>query len=196
MAWLGLTVVGAYMSRRKEVTWAAFLASLTARSGAIVAVEDEVGTPQDYEKRCGAGLRRAVRLPAWPRHRALEYAALLPQDDIVGVWMVELLEQDPTITLPTPPGHEGHPVTAVLSDLEDLRVLIPGNCAERTLSLHRFLRHRLRDRLSASGDVRGTLLDAICGLAERRGPLSQQAIVENPAPQAELKPLQAASSGS
>lgn len=188
---LGLAVVGAYMGRRKDVTWQGFRDSLLRHGpAAIDAAQDDVGSPQDYETRvCQVFVELFASLRDEER-RALEYAAMLPQDNIVDAWLVDLLESDATIRLRARPGHDEHPARAVVNDLAELRVLLPVGETEKTLSLHRFLRHRLRERLRGpEQDRQGPILAAIGALAKRRGKLSHEAVFQNPSLRAELKPL-------
>jgi hypothetical protein len=101
---IGLTVVGAYMQAVPNVTWDELAQMLQRKGvGAVRAVEqwvDEHAARQDmYEARIDAIFSDLWQtLDPWQR-RALEYAAIFPQDQLVRHWLIALLGRDPDLEL-------------------------------------------------------------------------------------------------
>lgn len=180
---VGLTVVGAYMSLHPDLTWEAYQKSLEAKGlGAVRAAEDEVddagGLPDRYEKRVDAVFDETIAALGVEQRRALEYAALLPEDTVVRIWLRWLLENDDTISLPARPGYEDRPADPIVSELVALQLLRPIEDAEDTLSLHRVLRRRLRETFDEEVAHREGLLDRVAELGEVRAKASHGAITD------------------
>ncbi|HEX8875891.1 MAG TPA: tetratricopeptide repeat protein [Phycisphaerales bacterium] len=113
-------------------------------------------------------------LPA-PERRAVEYAAILPQDLAPAVWLVELLEADAVrrygplkLTIPADPDEIRGPAERVLHHLDALDIVLPGGEGGKLLSLHRLWHARVNER--GAGEDRSGLLLAIaeCAAGRRR----------------------------
>ncbi|MGD2107983.1 MAG: tetratricopeptide repeat protein [Phycisphaerae bacterium] len=180
---VGLTVVAAYMSLHEDLTWDAYKQSLDAKELDTVRasrdeIDEEGGLPGKYENRVDAVFDETLALLSAEARRTLEYAALLPEDTVLKIWLTWLLENDDTITLPERPGYEGRPADPVVSRLVELRLLRPLEDDEDTLSLHRVVRRRLREILGEDAALRDGLLDRIAELGEVRGKGSHNAITD------------------
>ena len=194
---VGLTVVGAYMKLHAGITWEAFADSLERKGlGAVRAAEADVerqgGLPDRYEQRVDAVFDDAFdTLPA-DQQRALEYAALLPEDNVLRLWLAWLLENDETVTLPDLPGAEADRAAPTIDGLLGLKLLYPIGEGADVLAIHRVLRRRLNERIAGGDERRSALLDRVVALAEVRGEASHAAITDKSL-RAELTPLLALS---
>ncbi len=178
---VGLTVVGVYMamSRNRDVTWQEYADSLEGKGlGAVRAAEDRAGRLPDYDGRVDAIFDETYDALPLPERRALDYAALLPEDTVVRPWLAWLLEYDEQVELDLDPGHERDPARPVIASLVARQLLVPVQGQEAILALHRVLRRRLQERLRDDGDRREALLDGICELAEERGKASHEALID------------------
>lgn len=188
---VGLTVVGAYMARQRRLSWREYVEHLE-RTGmtALRQTERAVGSLPDYEARVDAVFDELLdALPAEQR-RALEYAALLPEDQVYTPWLAELMADDEGVETAALPGYggRGEPVVFVLVDSQLLR---PRGDEEQVVGLHRVLRRRVRERLADSKGVE-QLVTRVTELAKRRGWASHDALTEA-ARRRELTPLVALS---
>ncbi|HEY1375149.1 MAG TPA: tetratricopeptide repeat protein [Gemmataceae bacterium] len=190
---VGLTVVGAYMARYPNLTWKQYAGSLDAKGlGAVRATEAFVGPLPDYDRRVDAVFCELVEALPGEQQRALEYAALLPEDTVRADWLAWLLERD-GIKLPDPPpGYDGVPGKAVTAELRNQQILLTRGEHEEQLGLHRVLRRRLLEQVGKRPEHREQLLDIIGELAEARGKASHDALM-NQALREELSPLMALS---
>jgi tetratricopeptide (TPR) repeat protein len=173
---VGLTVVGVYMQMHPLLSWKAYADDLHGRGLETVReTEVEIGEAMEYEGRAGSVFDDVLRaLPAAER-RAIEYAALLPEDNVYAPWLVELLDGDGVEMRPRP-GYTDAPAQQVVDALVSRQLLRPRAEDRRVLGLHRVLRRRVAERFS--GDERGSLLERIGELAERRGEASRNAVTE------------------
>ncbi|HZZ43625.1 MAG TPA: tetratricopeptide repeat protein [Tepidisphaeraceae bacterium] len=129
--------------------------------------------------------------------RALDYAALLPADGIVPLWLETLLNTDADaarsasrLDLGQKPSGKPRSAADVLNHLRKLDLLRPSAGSDVLLSLHRLHRRRASELLAAQPPQRNALLDAITELAEARGIASYNAVLQ-PALRTELAPLAA-----
>ena len=186
---VGLTVVGAYMADHPGLGWAGYIADLEAKGlGAVRATEEEVGGLPDYDRRIDAVFEDLLEALPPEHRRGLQYAALLPEDCVLPLWLVWLLENDEEIELPELPGYAGDPSRPVTDRLTERDLLRVFRGDDARLSLHRVLRRRLVELLAGEPDHRGTLLENLCALAEYRGEASHDAITR-PQLRDELTPL-------
>ncbi|MBX9735747.1 MAG: tetratricopeptide repeat protein [Phycisphaerales bacterium] len=153
-----------------------------------------------------------------PEQRAIQYAALLPQDLAPGVWLEQLLTADAArhdtgsdgspdplrITLVDDPDEPHTPAQAVLQHLDRLDIVLPSGEGGRLLSLHRLWHARVNERASAEKLDRTQLWSAIDSCAgarwtvivgtdaagKRRG-LNNPAALTDASLRWELTPLQA-----
>lgn len=189
---VGLTVVGAYMARHKRLSWRDYAQRLT--SGGLETVrqtERAAGPPPDYDARVDAVFDELLEALPSEQRRALEYAALLPEDQIYAPWLTDLLANDGEIEAPDLPGYEEQASDPVVWALIDAQLLRVRGEDERVVGLHRVLRRRLRERLGAT-DAVDQLTGGLVGLAKRRGVASHAAVTER-ALRRELTPLAALS---
>lgn len=195
---VGLTVVGVYMTLHPDLPWAAYYESLQARDlDAVRATEDDVrttagGLPDRYERRVDAVLDETIDVLPAEQRRGLEYAALLPEDHVLRLWLTWLLEHDPELNLPSLPGYESQPARPAIEALVVRHLLHGVRTEPDTLAVHRVLRRRLLERLAAVDNMRSDLLDRIAAMAEARGEASHAAIGDR-ALRTELTPLLALS---
>ncbi len=195
---VGLTVVGVYMSLHADLRWAAYYQSLQARDlDAVRATEDDVrsaagGLPDRYARRIDAVFDETLDVLPAEQRRALEYAALLPEDHVLRFWLIWLLEHDRKLKLVPSPGYETQPACPVIDALVERRLLYPLRAEPDTFAVHRVLRRRLAERLSADVKSRRRLLDGVVRLAEARGEASHAALTDRSL-RLELTPLLALS---
>ncbi|UCE59929.1 MAG: tetratricopeptide repeat protein [Phycisphaerales bacterium] len=171
---VGLTVVGVYMSIHPELPWTDFAAGLENKGlGGVRTMEDEVGIlPQRYNQRVDAIFDDTFDVLPAEQQRALQYAALLPEDSIVRHWLTYLLERDDEVELPDLVGYENNPAEPTVSALLKRELLRPVADDESILDLHCVLRQRLCERLGEDEANRDRLLGGIVNLAEARGKAS------------------------
>ncbi|HET6763960.1 MAG TPA: tetratricopeptide repeat protein [Longimicrobiaceae bacterium] len=165
---VGLTVVGSYMQDHPNLRWDRYADSLDRKGlDAVRATENAVDSRRSYERRVDSVFDDLLdSLPAAER-RALEYAALLPEDNVYRAWLRELLAGDDQVQIPDLPGYEGEGAEQVVAKLVARKLLRELGENGSLLAVHRLLRHRLRERLSPV--ARESLIDPICTLAEARG---------------------------
>jgi tetratricopeptide (TPR) repeat protein len=181
---VGLTVVAVYMSLHEHVAWPGYSDSLEKKGlGAVRQSHDIIdrtagGLPEHYERRIDAVFDETVDALDEPHRRALEYAALLPEDTAVNHWLTWLLENDDTIELPDTPGYESNRAAPIVAQLVQLRLLRPLEGEQDVLSLHRVLHRRLEERLAPNPDHTSALLDRLVELAELRGKASHAAVTD------------------
>ena len=191
---VGLTVVGVYMTLHPDLGWADYAASLEKKGlGAVRAAEEHVdreagGLPDRYEKRVDAVFDETLDALPPEQRRALEYAALLPEDNVLHQWLTWLLERDESLTLPALPGYEGRAGEPVVAAAVELHLLRPARGSEDALSLHRVLRRCLGELLEADDELRNALIDSVAALAKERGKASHDALTDKSL-RPELTPL-------
>ena len=190
---VALSVVGVYMSLHPDLSWSAYRESLNQKGlGAVRSTEarvhDEGGLPDRYEKRTDAIFDETLDALGPEQRRALEYAALLPEDTVLSVWLSHLLENDEDLDLPEHPGYEKNPARPVIDELQRLRLLRPVEQTADSFALHRVLRRRLVERLDEDHAFQDRLWTAVVALAERRGKESHKAVTDKPL-RSELSPL-------
>ncbi|HEX3356990.1 MAG TPA: tetratricopeptide repeat protein [Tepidisphaeraceae bacterium] len=193
---VGLTVVGVYMAlpKHRSIQWSAYATSLSEKGlGVVRATEQHAGAIPDYNRRIDSVFDDLLASLQPEERRALEYAALLPGDVVVKPWLLSLLEGD-GIALPAAPGAEANPAGPVVENLLARGLLRPaGERSDNIFTLHRVLRHRLREMLDGQPDKKQILLNQIVALAELRGKASHQGITDKSI-RWELAPLLALSS--
>ncbi|HEX8691539.1 MAG TPA: tetratricopeptide repeat protein [Longimicrobium sp.] len=174
---VGLTVVGAYLAMQPRLSWRQYVDDLERKGlGAVRQTERAVGHLPDYEARVDAVFDELLdALPAEQR-RALEYAALLPEDQVYALWVAELLEGDEDVEVPELPGYE-QPGEAVVWALVDRQLLRARGEEKDVVGLHRVLRRRVWERLDEGGAM-DRLVNQVAELAERRGKASHDAVIE------------------
>lgn len=189
---VGLTLVGVYMAAQRRLSWREYVDHLERKDlGAVRQTERAVGHLPNYDARVDAVFDELLSsLPA-EQLRALEYAGLLPEDQIYAPWVAELLERDQDLELPESPGYEECPGDSVLWALVSRQLLQARNEEELVVSLHRVLRRRVRERL-AEAHMMERLVDRVTELAEWRGEGSHDAVTETVL-RHELTPLAALS---
>lgn len=119
------------------------------------------------------------------QHRAaLQIAALLPPDQIVTQWLVELIRVESESGL-NADGELKEP-SVVISDLIYMQLLRSLRDGHKIVGMHEVVRRRIRER--SSGIDTQVALDLVADLAKRRAVEVQQAPESSPA-QNELSPL-------
>jgi hypothetical protein len=183
---VGLTVVGVYMQMQSGLSWKRYVDALESKGlGTVRGTEDAVGALLPYQKRVDAVFDDVLSsLPAEER-RALEYASLLPEDNVYAPWLVELLDED-DMEAPELPGYEGRRGERTVEALVNRQLLRPRGEDALVLGLHRVLRRRARERLVEEGA--DAAIDRLVALAERRGKVSHDALT-NVGVRGELTPL-------
>lgn len=201
-AWLGglavsVAAVAAYMKLKPRLAWESYwngdgklLRGLkNTPLEELPEVKPEVAAQLGIDGKPLEDHRRTLRviddafdaLPA-PERRAVEYAALLPQDLAPMIWLEQLLEADAAraasvsdgtpdtlkLTLTADPDVGREPALAVLDHLDELDILLPGGEEGKLLSLHRLWHTRVNERAAASGVNRNPLLLAIAACANAR----------------------------
>jgi len=89
-----------------------------------------------------------------PQQRALDYAALLPQDLAPRPWLETLMDQDATCT----PPHTG---ASVLAEVVAAQLLTPAGADGKLLSLHRLWHARVNEREQAGANTGNRLYNAV-----------------------------------
>lgn len=197
--WLGglavaVAAVAARMSLMADVSWADYWARLKN-----LRTEDLPDVREDVRRELGIdGVGDARGLAEHKRtlhvidgafdalaergllaeRRAVEYAALLPQDMAPASWLVALLEADAererdedgtpdplAIAFDTAADDPRSPARAVLAHLAALDVLLPVGEDGKLLGLHRLWHARVRERSGGDTQRTGVLWDAITGHA-------------------------------
>ncbi len=176
---VGLTVVGVYMWIHEKLSWGDYATALEAKGlGAVREMEKDIGRLPDYDERVDAAIDDTFAALPPADQRALEYAALLPEDTVPGPWLALLLERDGEVGLASLPGFESAPTAPVLDRLIAGDLLRNSPEEEEVLSLHRVLRARLGERLKDNDKLRSQLLDRIVKLGKERGEASHAAITD------------------
>jgi hypothetical protein len=112
---VGLTVVGAYMAKQPRLSWHDYVDHLERKGlGAVRQTEQAVGYLPDYNARVDAVFDELLDVLSTEQRRALEYAALLPEDQVYVLWLAELLDRDGDVGLPEMPGYEERSGQAVV----------------------------------------------------------------------------------
>jgi hypothetical protein len=148
---LAVELVGAWLTVKREVTYANFLQRLGLEE---LETLHELGDDTDpdvelhrhnHERRLQAVLGPTLALLTPPARRALEYAALLPPDHVPLPWLRTLVEQDfPNAAGPPPAGH-ADPWTDVSRDLFRLALFTRGEDEEPQLvRVHRLVQSVVR----------------------------------------------------
>ncbi|MBV9773518.1 MAG: tetratricopeptide repeat protein [Gemmatimonadetes bacterium] len=185
---VGLTVVGVYMELHPDLSWERYVQSLQMKGlGTVRRTEDEVGGLPQYEERVDAVFDDLLESLPVAERRVVEYAALLPEDNVYRLWLADLLSVDREIELPEAPGYEDQAEDAVIQRLIDRQLLRGRGEEEFVLGLHRVLRRRVRERLEEE-ERSGGLIDRVVEMAERRGMRSHVAVTETTL-RTELTPL-------
>jgi tetratricopeptide (TPR) repeat protein len=174
---VGLTVVGVYMAMHRRLPWSGYVNQLEYKGlGAVRQTEEAVGHLPDYDARIDAVFDDLlVTLPA-EQQRALEYTAMLPEDQVYVSWIAELLIGNEDIELSELPGFEGRPGEPVVWTLVDSQ-LLRARGSEGVVGLHRVLRRRVRERLTEAGAT-DRFVDRVAEFAEQRGQAAHAATTE------------------
>jgi Tfp pilus assembly protein PilF len=189
---VGLTVAGAYMQDNPDLSWKRYAHSLDEKGlDTVRRTEDAVAAQRTYERRVDSVFDDLVDSLPPAERRALEYAALLPEDEIYRDWLPAFLSADEQVEVPEPPGREGEGASRVVAKLIERRLLRELRDEGAVLGLHRVLRHRLYERLSKENG-QAALVESICKLARSRG-VASHGWVEDRRVRVELKPLAALS---
>ncbi len=176
---VGLTVVGVYMLIHEKLSWADYATALEAKGlGAVREMEKDIGALPDYDKRVDAAIDDTFAALPPGQQRALEFAALLPEDTVPRPWLALLLERDGDVELASLPGFENDPAAPVLDRLIGGDLLRTSPEEEKVFSLHRVLRARLGERLKDNEKLRNQLLDRIVKLGQERAEGSDTAITD------------------
>lgn len=151
---VGLAVTGVYMALHPQMGWREFARLLDRKGlGYVRAVERELAMRQgggsilhDYDKRVDVVFDETLSSLKPQERVTLEYAALLPEDDVPRDWLLSLLGshlegEDTDGSLATfAVGTIGH--------LTGLRLLHEIDGLGSRLGMHRVLRHRMHERLA------------------------------------------------
>ncbi len=163
-----LVAAGAFMAVETSVSWEEFrhrLGANAAKGGSRGPAREASDQLARRAKAAFDDLLEALH----PQFRsALEYAALLPQNQVVSRWLVELLDDDPSITVAKLSGQQVHPPKHVLLHLIKSQLLGPRTPGQQVLSLHEVFRQRLNELFDAEPEQRDGRLDRIVALADQR----------------------------
>jgi cold shock CspA family protein len=163
---VALTIVGLYMSRLPELTWTHYAKSFSGKGlGALVATEDIVGRLPDYRQRMLSVFDDMLATLSMVELRILQYAALLPEDNVYPLWLDELAKRDTELPVNPMPGFE-HAGAAAIVQFQSDRLLIKREKGQNVLSLHRLLRQSLIGRIKAEPTTYAHLQASILSLAE------------------------------
>lgn len=168
---LGVAIgaVAARMQFTRGTTWRDYWETLKQAAPAEFAdgalpplVRSAAAEPDDAQKtRWRVLLDDCYDALTQPQQRALEYAALLPQDLTPHVWLTALLDADGSAAPPS----SGQ---SVVQDLLRLQLLTPVDAAGNLLSLHRLWHARVNERVGEGGLDRSSLWSAIAVCAKAR----------------------------
>ncbi len=171
---VAVAAVAARLKLSPERSWSAYatnLANLTLDQLPDVSpeVRDEIGTDATAlaeRRRTLHVINDAINALPPPARRAVEYAALLPQDMVPRPWLEWMLDHDASepatnadgtpnplaLAMPKPADLPGSPAPAVIRQLERLDVLVQCGEDGKLLSLHR-LWHTQLSQLSRDSDA-------------------------------------------
>ena len=193
-----VAAVGAYMLLDEDDDWSAYAehlqqAPLSELPDQSAAVRAETGYPGKTAQVLD-DLR--ARLPE-AEVRVLDYAALLPADQIVPLWLELLLAADAEqergsarLDLDRKPSGRPRTPADVIAHLRKLGLLMPSKEHDKLLSVHRLHRRHAAEILRQQSDQQASRLDAIVALTEERGKTSRDAVIQ-PDLRPELTPLAA-----
>ncbi len=189
-----VAAIGAYMMLDEDDDWFAYaehlqqtpLSELPDQSAQVRAETGYAGkTAQVLDD-----LR--ARLPE-AEVRVLDYAALLPADQIVQLWLELLLKADAEqecLDLGCKPSGKPRTPADVIAHLRKLGLLTPSTEQEKLLSVHRLHRRRAAEILDQEPDQKVSRLDTVAALAVERGKVLHDALMQ-PNLHPELTPLAA-----
>jgi tetratricopeptide (TPR) repeat protein len=145
---VGLTVVGIYLSVHPDLGWEPYFGSLERKGlAAVRGAEQEVADL--YEQRVDAVFDDLLAALTPAERRAVEFAAVMPEEGIFAPWLVALLSEEEGLDLREPPGYEGRGADLVVRRLTTMQLL--REQADGLLGLHRVLRRRAREVLAETG---------------------------------------------
>lgn len=146
---VGLTVVGIYLSLHPDLGWEPYFGSLERKGlAAVRGTEQEVADV--YEQRVDAVFDDLLAALTPAERRAVEFAAVMPEEGIFAPWIVALLSEEEGFDLHEPPGYEGRGADLVVQRLTSMQLL--REQADGLLGLHRVLRRRVREVLGERGE--------------------------------------------
>ncbi len=177
---LAIKLVGVYMSVHPGLTWKNYSEDLHKRG--LKAFGGTADT--EHLKSVIDDLLGTLETS---RRRVLEFAALLPEDQIVTDWLSDLLESEPGIDVQEP-GYGQHPARGVLNDLLSAGLLRSCDENQQIVSMHRVLRSRLLELLDTEPGFRDRLVDRIASFTESWAERAKDALT-NRAARGELTPL-------
>jgi hypothetical protein len=176
---LAVESVAIYLGLHPEIRPAEYLARLRAEG--LPSVDDLPGDAdvaeqmQHREKQLRLVLDQTLARLSPVEHAALDYAALLPPDQIPWPWLRALVEREHPDALVVRPGYPD-PWLGLRRRLEGLRLLTPGDHPE-IARLHRMVAAHLRGRVSGSASAK---LDILRGTVEGFALALQNAIRHAP----------------
>ncbi|MCC7387341.1 MAG: tetratricopeptide repeat protein [Phycisphaerales bacterium] len=187
---VAVAAVAALLKLRTDLTWDGY--ATTLRDTPIIELPDasrevraelgQGGTALDEHRRTLHVIDAALgSLPA-PERRAVDYAALLPEDLVPAPWLVWMLEADAArppakhggppdplqLEFPKKPGQPPMSAAAVVAHLDTLDVLTPKTEDGKILGLHRLWHSRVNERARDERRDRTPLLRAIAACAAAR----------------------------
>ena len=165
-----VAAIGAYVRNTPGATWAVYWQDVASSPiAAIPAEADGINTAIEYPRHLHRILDDAIRSLPPAERAAMEYAAFLPVRGFPAFWLEDLLAADATVTLAKTVGVPGSPARAVLEHLVGLDMLRGSTEKGGFVSPHRVYAAHQREQLACNPERRGTLLDAVISLGERRG---------------------------
>jgi tetratricopeptide (TPR) repeat protein len=164
-----LLVVGVYMTLEEQLAWANYLVDLRA-DGLTAArlTHDSVKEKITYKERFDSAFDKTLARLNEAEQRCLEYAALLPEDMVPGIWLKWLLTEDTTVTLAAKPGYGTDKARPVLEHLTRLGLLRTSKASKQLLSMHRVLRARVNERAAQHNEDRAPLWSAVAACLKQR----------------------------
>lgn len=142
---LGISTMGIYLKAKPHIQWPEYAQALRDKDDTFIHSEDHAKNSHNYEHRTQNVFDDLLETLPAGEQRMLEYAALLPADNIVEDWLTDLLttdcEQQPKLATPEP-GSTQTPAIRSLAHLLALGLLQP--ISERIVGLHRVLAQHLQ----------------------------------------------------
>ncbi len=192
---VAVALVGAYMHVTDSATWPDYWQHLQSKQLASLRDIHNTAHPHrgEYDQHVDAllGDLLAVLKPA--EVRTLEYAALLPEDQVPASWLRLLIERD-GVELETKPGVPDA-FAGLLDHLRRLDLLTLREGDGERHSLHRVLGHHLREKLAADAEAFEDRLSHIESVANERANAVHDKAIADAALRWELDPLMAVCAG-
>jgi hypothetical protein len=159
---VAVAAIGVRVKRTAGATYAGYWTEL--RENPALAMPETDAADQDhlgYDGRISELIDAAVASLRPAERRALQYAALLPEDLVPKTWLIQLIEQDAAVTPPAAVGAEGGAAGGVIAGLLNDDILLFADDDKRLLSLHRLWAMRIRMMKDLRGSVVVRLLELL-----------------------------------